>query len=452
MKTARTRVVRQSPRSKPTPGHLTFRPPMRTPGIPRTASRPGHAGAGPALPMLTPAQLKSVTQVAPHTVTIDSVVWDGLIPQNPFSDPIGSGTPVYVQPQGPLTINYRQWRGLAPFSNALIVARLADGLLGPTHTYVTLPPSYGELSGVIQLDGWATPFPSTLYGYHQLFLDLYLQSDSGSLLPAEAQTPTPDPQRYVHSWTDWSWVYVSPGCRTTAGAPAGIDWCDIVGFSCTPTTIPLNATGTAVATGQKIKVNWAFNTAGLAPTAFGYPGSFPGAHLSILNAKAVDLGSGPTGQLTIDISGLPWSSAGVWLSTSKATTCGWPMKGIGLLGQPQGAPLPVAGPPDIHQVSSSIDPQFPSAGQAFTVFFTCQNIGGKDTGDFVAHLELDNGAQAVDIDVSSLAPGASNYVYWTIAGLPEGDHWVYCTYDWRGTVADPNRADNLGYLGFQVWA
>ena len=156
------------------------------------------------------------------------------------------------------------------------------------------------------------------------------------------------------------------------------------------------------------------------------------------------------GPMPIDLSGKLFKY-GISILANDPSGCGFGPVTVQLTGNKPNAPPAPATPADLVALNTWMDPQFPAAGETFTVWFTCQNIGGKATGAFTARLELDNGAQAQDIAVTSLSPGEAQSIWWRLdGGLPAGDHWVYCYLDSTGIVAESTKANNVGYNGFIV--
>jgi hypothetical protein len=210
--------------------------------------------------------------------SIDSVRWGTTgTPQAPFNGPAGTGNSIYVQPDRPMFLNYTlAWGYLSPFKEGVLIARVGDGLIAPAHQNITVPPStdaFSQVGGVFQLDGWPNPFPASLYGYHQVILDLWAVTPYGQPLPPEYQTSPPDPRKFILQSTDWAWLWVSPGCR---GSEGGIDFCTIKSFSVTPTQVMLDPTGKYYLPNQHLTAKWELETLDLPPTQFGFKGSWPG--------------------------------------------------------------------------------------------------------------------------------------------------------------------------------
>ena len=126
----------------------------------------------------------------------------------------------------------------------------------------------------------------------------------------------------------------------------------------------------------------------------------------------------------------------------------WWSRLIFIPGVKQNAPPPQPIPAELVAANSWSEPPLAHAGQPFTAHFLCENRGGAASGSLVARLELDNGAQAAEVQVQSL--GATQWVdiYWQFpGGLPKGDHWIYCYLDTKNAVTETNKINNVGYLG-----
>ena len=94
---------------------------------------------------------------------------------------------------------------------------------------------------------------------------------------------------------------------------------------------------------------------------------------------------------------------------------------------------------------------YPPVGVPFYVWFSFFNGGGTSTGDFKIRIQLDNGADQIDIDSTSVVPGAGNSAYWIFPyGLSAGDHFFYAYLDIFNQVVEGSEADNVSYLGFRV--
>jgi len=109
--------------------------------------------------------------------------------------------------------------------------------------------------------------------------------------------------------------------------------------------------------------------------------------------------------------------------------------------------------PDIAYSHVGMEPTyFPAPGQPFRVWFYFCNIGTGPTGPFRIRLELDGGAQYVNIDAPSYASGACDAAFWVFPwGLLAGDHYIYAYFDSQNTVAEIDEYNNIGYIGFSVW-
>jgi hypothetical protein len=110
-------------------------------------------------------------------------------------------------------------------------------------------------------------------------------------------------------------------------------------------------------------------------------------------------------------------------------------------------------PANLAFINTGMNPtEWPSVGQAFTVWFSFYNGGGVPTGNFSIKLQLDNGAAYQTISAPSYAPGTGDVVSWYFPnGLPiAGSHWFYAYLDVNNQVAEINEFDNISYHGFSV--
>ena len=196
-------------------------------------------------------------------LSIDAIQWGNLYPmQSPgeLSDPhvAASSVPV-VFPWDTVKVSYNIMPGKDPFMDAVVVGRIADGVVGSVKQNVKLSAALTIQSGVLQMSSWPTPFPPSLYGWHQLLVDLWVVDPPGSVLPPEYQNP-PDNNKYTLQSSDWTWVIVNPGCVSNGG----VDYCSLKSFSVVPTTVKLDASGNTVKPNQSVTVSWEYEAASVA--------------------------------------------------------------------------------------------------------------------------------------------------------------------------------------------
>jgi hypothetical protein len=106
---------------------------------------------------------------------------------------------------------------------------------------------------------------------------------------------------------------------------------------------------------------------------------------------------------------------------------------------------------DLVIVGSDTDPDWPSPGQPFTIYFSFCNVGGAATGSFTIRIELDGGVDSTDIQVGPYAAGACDRVHWNYPGLSAGDHYFYAYLDVDNEVPESNEQNNIGYHGLTIF-
>lgn len=439
-------------------GHPQYRTPSRVPPHPIWRSRKRDQSPRPAEPRLTPGQMRIAQTLMPDSIYIDSVKWfDGATAppyQGSVPSPGGvSGYPEYVEPHDALLLNYRLWKGLMRYSEAIAIARVADGVTAPVHVPIQLPPfalGAAEQTGSIELDGWPTPFPSSLYGFHQLIVELWYLTSTGQPLPPELQTSPPDPRLFQRASSDWCWLYVSPVCK---GHPNGIEFLKLNGASIDKTVVQLDATGQKVAANQIVTISWNYSSAGLPATNYGYPGSFAGVTLAYsvsgLYAAFPPL---PVSQGQLDLSGQPWQPGAFVYVTGGGAQCGgnvtWKQFPIST---PAQKPIPA----DLVANFILLTPtDFPHPYDPFAAFFQISNAGGTATPGFQATLELQSGTSSTIYGPFAL-PGmqpfeTKAYTYDFPDGLPPGDYYIYIHLDVGGAVTESNKGNNSTYEHFGV--
>jgi hypothetical protein len=397
------------------------------------------SGSTPSSPLLWPPPSRKkhprrinpaiLTSVAPDSIEITRLQWNNVIENNPeFDKGAKQNGSFYLQPTGNLTVSFSLWKGLLPYTEAILVAYVEDGALAPNHFPLTLPGSNSFVNGSVDLSGWPAPFSPGLYGYHRAFLELWAVSPSGQPLPPQSQTNPPDPRLFVLESTDWVWLYISPGCRSSQ--PAGLDWVNLT-TTFLSTAVNLDSTGTKVAPGQSVSFQYQITSAGFAPTSYGYNGSVLGLVIGRLGYDALypDYPGqiGPNGTYKVDLSGLPFSGSGAVTVYAAGTVCHSAVATQTITGTkvpPKPAALQIINDDWTTDDGLPVRPQ-----SAFTVHFLIQNVGGSNTGPFDCLITADDGSDSGVIPVSSLVPGESADVWWKIPGLDSGIYNFEITVD-----------------------
>lgn len=106
-------------------------------------------------------------------------------------------------------------------------------------------------------------------------------------------------------------------------------------------------------------------------------------------------------------------------------------------------------PADIRLSSITFNPSPPVAGEPFTIYAQCLNVGDEGTGQFIARFLID-GSETIDNHVDNIAPNESAYAWCPHAGMAEGNHSVHCTLDAGHTVAEPEERFNSQTQYFTV--
>lgn len=370
-----------------------------------------------------------LTTLLPDSIEITRLQWNTRIENNPeFDKGARENGAFFLQPTGSLTVSFSLWKGIRPYTEAILVAYVEDGALAPLHFPVALPSVNSVTTGSIDVSGWPLPFPPALYGYHRAVLELWAVSPNGQPLPAQSQTNPPDNRLFVAESTDQVWLFVSPGCRNSQ--PAGLDWVNVA-VNFLSTTVALDATGTKVASGQSASFKFQITSAGFAPTSYGYNGSVVGMVVGRLGYDALypvyPTQIGLSGTYVVDLSGLPFIGSGAVTVYAGGTVCQSPVITQSITGRK--APVAPAALQVINDDWTTDDglpvqPELP-----FTVHFFVQNVGGMNTGPFSCLITCDNGSDSGAIPVSSMTPGEVMDVYWPIAGLDSGIYTFEITVD-----------------------
>jgi hypothetical protein len=359
-----------------------------------------------------------------------------------------------ARPQGSLQLHYRLYNGHTAHSAALLTASIGDGVMAPVHREIKLPEYLDQATGVFDLIGsWPNPFPSALFGFHRVTLDLWAVDLGGQPLPAEVQTNPPDTRLFLRGSGDTGSLYLEPGCRSSGG----LEWSELKSFSVTPSTVDLDASGKRIAPGQKVTVKWDCADAALPATQFGYPGSWRGVWIygpwRLPDPTGQIFSPVQSGQLVLDMGGKEyWSGMGVFVApyAYSLTSCNFAPRFIELVGIQPTVPPPPPAPAELFG-DTWYEPAFIHPGTPFTVHFTAINGGGTATGPFVARLQLGNGVQTEDVDIPSISPGSAQDIYWPFnSGLAAGNHWFYCYLDWTNAVTEVSKLNNTISLGMIV--
>ena len=108
-------------------------------------------------------------------------------------------------------------------------------------------------------------------------------------------------------------------------------------------------------------------------------------------------------------------------------------------------------PADIRLGSITFNPSPPVAGEPFSCYAQCLNLGDEGTGSFIARFQLDAG-QTQDVTVDNIPPGETLYATCPYAALAAGDHSVFCLLDAGHSVAEPEERFNQQTQYFKVGA
>ena len=254
----------------------------------------------------------------------------------------------YVEPKGAIQLNYTLWKGLLPFQDAKLFAWIEHGVLPKQSLDIKLPNQIGQSSGAISIGSWVTPFPSSMYGYHRVFLELWAVSPSGGPLPADYQTTPSDNRLFVNEWAASATLTVSPGCISNGG----LDFCTVNQMSVTPSVLKLDASGTRIAPGETLTLHWNVSSAALPATAYGYKGSFPGVVLYYYPSPFPAMqfaGAPPASFPAFDMSGLPWNPS-AWAAGAPMQGSACPYQPVlqSIGGQPSAAPVSAPSEADLY--------------------------------------------------------------------------------------------------------
>ena len=383
-------IASRTPQSSP-----QYLAPSRRPPHPIWRNRKRDKSPRPAEPRLTPGEMRIAQTVIPDAIYIDSVKWFDLATEPPYQGSVpspGGSYPPYVQPHDSLLVNYRLWKGLMRYSEAIAIARVADGVTMPVHIPIQLPPfalGAADQKGSIELHGWPTPFPNSLYGFHQLIIELWWVTGTGQPLPLELQISPPDPRLFQRASSDWCWLFVSPVCK---GQPNGVEFLKLNSASIDKTAVQLDSTGQNIAANQILTVSWNYSSAGLPATSYGYQGSLFGVMLAYsVSGLYVEFPPLPVSQGQLDLSGQPWQPGAFVYVTAGGASCGdvtWKQF-------PLTTPAQKPTPADLVANYITLTPtDFPRLYEPFAAFFQISNAGGTATPGFQAALELQSGASS----------------------------------------------------------
>jgi hypothetical protein len=97
--------------------------------------------------------------------------------------------------------------------------------------------------------------------------------------------------------------------------------------------------------------------------------------------------------------------------------------------------------------SSSIDtdPDWPDAGENFTLSWYFCNFGGTKTEAFTNRIERDGGAASFNYSVPKTAAGTCYLQWYNQSGLPAGFHYWYVYLDLLNNVPEVNESNNWNY-------
>jgi hypothetical protein len=253
-----------------------------------------------------------LSTVLADLIEITRLQWGQVLENNPeFDKGSKENGAFFMQPTGDLVLTFSLWKGLRPYSELLLVAYVEDGSLPAIHYPLSAPSANSILNGSLSLNGWPSPFPPSLYGYHRVVLELWAVSPSGIPLPTQSQTNPPDTRLFENESTDWVWLFLNPGCASSK--PAGLDWIKLTA-NFLSTSVDLDSTGTHVAPNQSVSFKYQITSAGFASTSYGYNGSILGLVVGRLGVDALypsyPTEIGPSGVFQVDLSGLPFSGSG----------------------------------------------------------------------------------------------------------------------------------------------
>jgi hypothetical protein len=337
-------------------------------------------------------------------------------------------------PETQWTLTYELLAGYSWLPEGLVTVRIDDGVAPAVHQQVLRPPTLQTVTGQIYVADLIKPFPPELYGFHKLILNAWRVDPSGAPLPPEDQATSPDDRLFTLQSSTWVYVCIKPDCQSQGG-PEG--W-RILSFNVSPTQVQLDSSGTKVAPNQIVTVTWDVETANLPATQYGYPGSFAGVYFyteNLYRSLAVLPGAGKTGQAQLDLSGTYYSPGfSVGIGTGQNGCLSSDSEAdhvvlVGVIAQPPFPPSPTA------QLAFAGEQYTPTStsftDEDFSMDFIAINIGSKNSGPFVAHMELDpglEGEETMDRDVTDLAPNATYTASWDFPAyyLAAGQHWVYC--------------------------
>jgi hypothetical protein len=147
-----------------------------------------------------------------------------------------------------------------------------------------------------------------------------------------------------------------------------------------------------------------------------------------------------------------FAGAGITILANDPSGCGFGARTIAVVGVKPKAPPSQPGPANLVALNVWDDPAGFNAGDPFTVHFTAWNAGGVASGAFIAHMDLDQGAQGADVNVPSMAPGEYRDVFWSFpSGLPAGDHYITIFLDYTNVVVESSKLDNSTSIGLVLY-
>lgn len=394
-------------------------------------------------------------------VEISSVVWWELAAQQPYRGAIGDGTPIYVEPYSALKIAC-SFVSL-PSATGRLFAWIGDNTTGLATIEVTTVPLISHAT--ISLADWANPWPQSLYGHHQLWVEFWELTDQGAPLPPAYQAAAGNDARlYKNVSSDWSWVVVSPGCKnSTAPGSMGIDFVTLNSMSMSFSNSPvlLDPTGKYVAEGQTATLKWDISSADLPPTTYGYSGSFSGINVGYWLGQSWHV-AGPekNGVFTFPIGGLPWAiQANIVpyfsVVVATGTECEFIARTYTLNAKSNSPPaqkLPDLIVQNIYIADADGDAFIPGEGEQFTIVYVIANAGTAPAGSFSVYLELDDGAtQPQTVGCDPIPLGQYDIVTWTLNdGLSDGVYTTSITVDSANQVQESNESNNFSTYTFSV--
>ena len=401
------------------------------------------------------------TRIHDDFMKMDSAVFGKGTPQPPFQGTLGDGTPMTTDALSSIQINFDVYVFAASLG-ARIFAWIGDDVTSLATTEVALSP-LSTKSSSITFDSWPNPFPEQLYGNHKLWIELWEVSSEGAPLPASYQAVANDPRLFRNVSSDWSWVFVSAGCKEDGTGP---DFLTINEMAFSNTAIELDSSGTKIAAGQSALLSWNILSANLPATAFNYAGSFVGINVVynvpnwtpiIWHIPAENMGS-----YSIDLGGLAWNmQAGItpYLTASvvSGAKCGEKTVFSANVAVTNALP-PTQTLPDllVHDIYVIIPPDndvgIPEPNEAFSIVYIIANIGGAAAGPFTvtAQIDPDNVPFPYTFENGLAANTTGAFQLNFSAGLDFGEYVTTCIIDPSGQIMESNENNNTSYYTVTV--